>query len=188
MKSWKEDRLSSCHSLFRLYPWHGAGLTGEIHGLYFSSFSVYTREWIVFYFTAFLGDYSWFVFKSGRNKFSFTLQQKLQMEKKIQYWNVHNFRIPAFQASCITWKSCISVCSHRSNTGLGTGDEVIHRLFSHRRDGVLFSSGDFCCNLMSSISVLMYRKHGSWKQYIALIVYFHVLTVMDLIVQYGTLV
>lgn len=68
MKSCKEDRLSSSHFLFMLYPQHEGGLTGENHGLYFSSFSVYTREWIVFCLTAFLGVYSWFVFKLGRNK------------------------------------------------------------------------------------------------------------------------
>lgn len=158
MESCKENRLSSSHFLFMLYPLHEAGLTGENHDLYFSSFSVYTREWIVFCLTAFLGVYSWFVFKLGRNKAFHYILAKATDEKKIQSWNVHNFRIPAFQASCITWKSCMPVCSHGTNTGPGTGHGVIHRLFPHRRGGILFSSGDFCCNLMSSMSVLMYRK------------------------------
>lgn len=159
MKSCKEDRLSSCHSLFMLYPRHGGGLTWENHGLYFSSFSVYTREWIVFCLTV----YSWFVFKLGINKsFHYTSAKATDgKKKKIQNWNVYNFRISSFQASCITWKSCMSISSHCTNTGLGTGDGFIHRLFTHRRGGVLFSSDDFFCNLMSSISVLMYRK--SWQ-------------------------
>lgn len=51
-----------------LYPCHEGGLTGEKHRLYFSSFSVYPGELIVFHLTAFLGIYSWFVFKLTRNK------------------------------------------------------------------------------------------------------------------------
>lgn len=43
-------------------------MTGEKHGSYFSSFLVYPGELIVFHLTAFLGVYSWFVFKQPRNK------------------------------------------------------------------------------------------------------------------------
>jgi len=51
-----------------LYPCHKNGLTGEKHGSYFSSFSVYPGELIVFQLAAFLGLYCWFVFKQARNK------------------------------------------------------------------------------------------------------------------------
>lgn len=111
-------------------------------------------------------------FQTRRNKsFHYTLAKAID-GKKYSILKCPQFGIPAFQASCITCKPCISVHSHSTNTGLGLGDGVIHRLFSLRIGGVWFSSSDFCSNLMYSISELMYRK---------LIVYFHNLAAMDLI-------
>lgn len=93
VKSCKEDRLSSCQSLFMLYPRHGGRLTRENHGLYFSSFSVYTREWIVFCLTV----YSWFVFKLGINKsFHYTSAKATDGKKR---FNTEMSTILEFQHS-----------------------------------------------------------------------------------------
>lgn len=133
--------------------------------LYLSSFSVYPGELIVFCLTAFLGGYSWFVFKLVRNKPYHYISAETTDRKTFdtEMSTILEFKHFRQHAPYLENMRICLYSQHVTNTVLGTEGGDIDSLFSWRWGHIFSSLLLQQSKVMSSRSVLMYGKSQQLK-------------------------